>query len=61
MNSKTNRLKIVARLINIIDISNKKKILKPKPNKRKVLSKIKRSQNIQLRKELKTKREEKYN
>ena len=43
MNSKTNRLKIVARLINIIDISNKKKILKPKPNKRKVLSKIKRS------------------
>ena len=25
MNSKTNRLKIVARLINIIDISNKKK------------------------------------
>ena len=59
MNSKTKRLKIVARLMNIIDISNKK-LLKPKPNKRKVLSKIKRSQNIKLRKELKTKSEEKY-
>ena len=60
MNSKTKSLKIVARLMNIIDISNKK-LLKPKPNKRKVLSQIKRSQNIKLRKELKTKREEKYN
>ena len=60
MNSKTKSLKIVVRLMNIIDISNKK-LLKPKPNKRKVLSKIKRSQNIELRKELKTKREEKYN
>ena len=60
MNSKTKSLKIAVRLMNIIDISNKK-LLKPKPNKRKVLSKIKRSQNIKLRKELKTKREEKYN
>ena len=42
MNSKTKSLKIVVRLMNIIDIS-KKKLLKPKPNKRKVLSKIKRS------------------
>lgn len=40
MNSKTKSLKIVIRLMNIIDISNKK-LLKPKPNKRKVLSKKK--------------------
>ena len=36
-------MKIVARVIHIIDISNKKKIVKPKLKKRKEPSKIKRS------------------